>query len=140
MNCHLKEYTESKEPNGEKFFALKNRLGFLGAEDKLNPNSLSTRLSPIQKFRWVHFPRNAELRGEFVYQVSPVFMNDRDELSYGQPQQVMLAIQLGGMRTIEMLGRFAIANSLLKRAAIKQAIFYQESSHEKLWCFKRKSG
>ncbi len=84
---------EYKEPNGEKFFALKNRLGFLGAEDKLNPNSLSTRLSPIQKFRWVHFPRNAELRGEFVYQVSPVFMNDRDELSYGEPQQVAIELQ-----------------------------------------------
>jgi PLD-like domain len=84
---------EYKEPNGEKFFALKNRLGFLGAEDKLNPNSLSTRLSPIQKFRWVHFPRNAELTGEFVYQVSPVFMNDRDELSYGEPQQVAIELQ-----------------------------------------------
>jgi hypothetical protein len=84
---------EYKEPNGEKFFALKNRLGFLGAEDKLNPNSLSSRLSPIQKFRWVHFPRNAELRGEFGYQVSPVFMNDRDELSYGEPQQVAIELQ-----------------------------------------------
>jgi hypothetical protein len=84
---------EYKEPNGKKFFALKNRLGFLGAEDKLNPNSLSTRLSPIQKFRWVHFPRNAELRGEFVYQVSPVFMNDLDELSYGEPQQVAIELQ-----------------------------------------------
>ncbi len=84
---------EYKEPDGEKFFPLKNRLGFLGAEDKLNPNSLSTRLSPIQKFRWVHFPRNADLSGEFVYQVSPVFMNDRDELSYGEPQQVAIELQ-----------------------------------------------
>ena len=84
---------EYKEPNGEKFFALKNRLGFLESEDKLNPNSLSTRLSPIQKFRWVHFPRNAELTGEFVYQVSPVFMNDRDELSYGEPQQVAIELR-----------------------------------------------
>ena len=33
-------------------------------------------LSPIQKFRWVHFPRNAELPGEFIYRVTPVFMND----------------------------------------------------------------
>ena len=33
----------------------------LDAGGKVNLNTLSTRLSPIQKFRWVHFPRNAEL-------------------------------------------------------------------------------
>ena len=61
---------EYKEPGGQKFFSLKNRLCFPGAEGEVNPNRLSTRLSPIQKFRWVHFPRNAELAGEFVYRVS----------------------------------------------------------------------
>ena len=57
---------EYKEPGGEKFFALKNRLAFPGADGSVNPNTLSTRLSPIQKFRWVHFPRNAELVGDFT--------------------------------------------------------------------------
>ena len=57
---------EYKEPGGDRFFPLKNRLGFPGDEGEINPNRLSTRLSPIQKFRWVHFPRNAELPGEFV--------------------------------------------------------------------------
>ena len=46
---------EYKEPGGQKFFALKNRLAFPGAAGAVNPNQLSTRLSPIQKFRWVHF-------------------------------------------------------------------------------------
>ena len=84
---------EYKEPGGQKYFSLKNRLAFLGSEDNLNPNSLSTKLSPIQKFRWVHFPRNAELSGKFVYRVSPVFMNDRDELSYGETQQVAIELR-----------------------------------------------
>ena len=84
---------EYKEPGGHKYFSLKNRLAFLGSEDNLNPNSLSTKLSPIQKFRWVHFPRNAELSGKFVYRVSPVFMNDRDELSYGETQQVAIELR-----------------------------------------------
>jgi phosphatidylserine/phosphatidylglycerophosphate/cardiolipin synthase-like enzyme len=84
---------EYKEPEGREFFSLKNRLGFLGAESNLNPNSLSTKLSPIQKFRWIHFPRNAERAGEFIYRVSPVFMNDLDELSYGEPQQVAIELQ-----------------------------------------------
>ena len=84
---------EYREPNGNKFFVLKNRLGFLGTEGDVNPNRLSTRLAPIQKFRWIHFPRNAELPGEFVYRVMPVFMNDRDELSYGESQDVAIELR-----------------------------------------------
>jgi hypothetical protein len=84
---------EYKEPKGQKFFALKNRLGFPGVEGEVNPNKMSTMLSPIQKFRWVHFPRNAELAGEFVYRVSPVFMNDKDELSYGEPQEAAIELR-----------------------------------------------
>jgi len=83
---------EYKEPGGDKFFALKNRLSFPGADGGSDVNRLSTMRSPIQKFRWVHFPRNAELSGEFTYRVTPVFMNDQDELSYGEAQ--MAAIEL----------------------------------------------
>ena len=84
---------EYKEPKGEKFFALKNRLAFPGLAGDVNPNRMSTRLSPIQKFRWVHFPRNAEIPGEFVYRVSPVFMNEKDELSLGEPQEAALELR-----------------------------------------------
>ncbi|NOJ44382.1 phospholipase D-like domain-containing protein [Bradyrhizobium australiense] len=83
---------EYKEPNGNRFFALKNRIAFPGADGKTNPNRLSSMQSPIQKFRWVHFPRNAELAGEFVYRVTPVFMNKQDELSFGEQQ--VAAIEL----------------------------------------------
>ena len=84
---------EYKEPGGEKFFALKNRICFPGAGGETNPNRLSTRMSPIQKFRWVHFPRNAELEGLFDYRVTPVFMNALDELSYGEPQEASVALR-----------------------------------------------
>ncbi len=84
---------EYKEPGNNKFFSLKNRLCFPGADGKVIPNRLSTRLSPIQKFRWVHFPRNAELPGEFVYKVTPVFMNDQDELSYGDSQEAAIELR-----------------------------------------------
>jgi len=76
-----------KEPGGSRFFALKNRLAFEPVTGKISGAKLSTRLSPIQKFRWVHFPRNAEIEGEFVYRVTPVFMNAAQELSYGEPQE-----------------------------------------------------
>src|SRR5262245_41138827 len=77
---------EYKEPKGEKFFALKNRIAFPGTDGDVNPSRLTTLQSPIQKFRWVHFPRNADLPGAFVYRVTPVFMDPKDELSYGDPQ------------------------------------------------------
>ncbi|HKA46082.1 MAG TPA: phospholipase D-like domain-containing protein [Burkholderiales bacterium] len=84
---------EYKEPGGQKFFPLKNRLAFPGTEGEVNPNRLSTLFSPIQKFRWVHFPRNADLPGKFVYRVTPVFMNDKDELSYGDKQEAAIELR-----------------------------------------------
>lgn len=84
---------EYREPGGHRFYSLKNRLAFPGVTDRPRPNALSTRLSPIQKFRWVHFPRNADLDGLFTYRVTPVFMNEKDELSYGEMQEASLALR-----------------------------------------------
>jgi len=84
---------EYKEPGGEKFFALKNRLAFPGPAGEVDPNRLSTLRSPIQKFRWVHFPRNAELHGKFTYRVTPVFMNAFGELSSGEAQTAALELR-----------------------------------------------
>lgn len=78
------------EPNSDRFFALNNRLSFPGRQAS---TSLSTLISPIQKFRWVHFPWRAELAGEFTYRVTPVFMDEQGELRYGPTQTG--AIQLG---------------------------------------------
>jgi hypothetical protein len=83
---------EYQEPGGSQFFALNNRLGFLDATGNVNPTALSTLQSPIQKFRWVHFPSNADLVGDFKYRVTPMFMDAQDKLSSGEPQEV--AIQL----------------------------------------------
>jgi hypothetical protein len=83
---------EYQEPGGSQYYALNNRLGFLDAAGNVDPTALSTLQSPIQKFRWVHFPRNADLVGDFNYRVTPMFMDAQDKLSTGEPQQV--AIQL----------------------------------------------
>jgi hypothetical protein len=56
-------------------------------------NRLSTRLSPIQKFRWVHFPRNAEMEGAFTYRVTPVFMSKNGELSYSDFQDASIELR-----------------------------------------------
>lgn len=83
---------EYKEPGGQKFFPLKNRIAFSNKDGTVNNITLSTMQSPIQKFRWVHFPRNAEMEGEFEYAVTPVFMNSLDELSYGESQSAKIAL------------------------------------------------
>jgi hypothetical protein len=83
---------EFQEPGGSQFFALNNRLNFLDAAGNVNSAALPTLQSPIQKFRWVHFPSNAELAGDFHYRVTPMFMDAQDKLSAGDAQEV--AIQL----------------------------------------------
>lgn len=84
---------EYREPGGNRFYPLKNRLNFLDAAGKVDRKQKSTRLAPIQKFRWVHFPRNADFAGEFVYRVTPVFMNSDDELSYGEFQEAPIELR-----------------------------------------------
>src|ERR1043166_9541115 len=50
---------EYKEPQGDRFFALKNRLAFPGMDGSVNPNQMSTRLVPLLKFCLGDFSTNA---------------------------------------------------------------------------------
>ncbi|MEO5932534.1 MAG: phospholipase D-like domain-containing protein [Duganella sp.] len=81
---------EYSAPGSDKFYALNNRLGFPGVT---SAKGLSTLKSPIQKFRWVHFPFQAELAGEFTYRVTPVLMEPNGDLRYGDTQTA--SIELG---------------------------------------------
>ena len=78
---------EYKEPEGDRFWPIKNRINFPNPDGSVNKERTPSRLSPIQKFRWVHFPVNAEKEGEFTYRVTPVFMDASGELSYGDFQE-----------------------------------------------------
>lgn len=84
---------ESKPPGEQKFFPLNNRIAFPGSDGSVNPLRMSSLVSPIQKFRWVHFPRNANLEGEFIYRVTPIFMDEDDRLSQGEPQQAAIELR-----------------------------------------------
>lgn len=83
---------EYKEPNGDRFWEIKNRINFPNPDGSVNKKRTSSRLSPIQKFRWVHFPVNADLAGQFTYRVTPVFMNASGELSYGESQEAGIVL------------------------------------------------
>jgi hypothetical protein len=83
---------EYQAPGADHFTPLVNRLNFLDATGNVVPNALTTLQAPIQKFRWVHFPPNADLAGNFNYRVTPIFMDANDKLSQGPAQEA--AIQL----------------------------------------------
>lgn len=78
---------EYMEPGGTQFYPLQNRIAFPDAKGQLNPNTLSSRLSPFQKFRWIHFPSSASTLGLFTYRVTSVFMDDKGVISYGDFQE-----------------------------------------------------
>lgn len=87
---------EYAEPGSDRFFPLKNRLTFGGDAGTTpsgeRPATFSTLLAPIQKFRWVHFPRNAELPGDFTYRVTPMHMGADGSLRPGMAQTATLAL------------------------------------------------
>jgi PLD-like domain len=86
---------EYQEPGGSQYYPVQNRLNFLDAAGNVDPTTRSTVQSPIQKFRWVHFPyfyADPLPPGDFNYRVTPMFMDAQDKLSGGEPQGV--AIQL----------------------------------------------
>jgi PLD-like domain len=83
---------EYKEPDGDRFWGIKNRINFPNPDGSVNKERTSSRLSPIQKFRWAHFPVNAEKEGEFIYRVTPVFMSASGELSYGEFQEAGIVL------------------------------------------------
>ena len=83
---------EFREPDSDKFWAIRNRIGFPGQRKKFSDPSIETTKAPIQKFRWVHFPGNAEKPGKFTYRVTPMFMDDGGALSSGEPQTGAIAL------------------------------------------------
>lgn len=85
---------ECQAPGEKDFSPLTNRLSFPADDGSVERDSKSTLDAPIQKFRWVHFPRDAEVDGEFAYRVTPVFMDSSGKLTYGTVQTA--AIELGG--------------------------------------------
>ena len=84
---------EDNPANKPTFFPLNNRVAFPAKDGEVNKLTLSTLISPIQKWRWVHFPRNANLDGEFTYRVTPIFMDAEDRLSQGEPQEAAIELR-----------------------------------------------
>lgn len=82
-----------REPGSDRLLNVRNRLAFTSRGGDVDPSILATMTSPIQKFRWVHLPFNADMPGNFYYRVTPVFMNERDELSYGIAQEASIELR-----------------------------------------------
>lgn len=83
---------EYREPGGDRFWPVRNRINFPKPDGSVDPERKSSLVAPIQKFRWVHFPMNAELDGPFTYRVSPVFMESSGELRLGEAQEADIVL------------------------------------------------
>jgi phosphatidylserine/phosphatidylglycerophosphate/cardiolipin synthase-like enzyme len=80
-----------REPGAAFFKAVRNRIGFPG---QLVPaTGIRTTEAPIQKFRWVHFPFDADLQGDYLYRITPMFMNADGDLQPGEAQEATLALR-----------------------------------------------
>lgn len=81
------------EPNGTQFRPLKNRIGFPGDRVNASDKPIESTQAPFQKFRWVHFPRDADKPGAFTYRVTPMFMDDQRNLFSGEAQTAAIPLQ-----------------------------------------------
>lgn len=79
-----------REPGTQFFKTVHNRIGFPG--QAVPDDGIRTTDAPIQKFRWVHFPYDADLEGAFIYRVTPMFMDPAGALTSGEAQEAELAL------------------------------------------------
>lgn len=85
---------EYREPKSTKWWAIPNYMTFPGQTVQEGPDSHSSRHSPIQRFRWVHFPYSVDTPGHFHYRVTPCFMkgDNPDDLTRGEVQEVQIQL------------------------------------------------
>jgi len=111
---------EFREPGKDKFWPLLNSLGFPGQRTKFTDPPIDSTRAPIQKFRWVHFPGNAELKGEFTYRVTPCFMDAGGTLSRGEPQTASIRLMretLPGKLNVAFTRGFVSSQAFVRRWA-----------------------
>ena len=89
---------EFREPGKDQFWPVLNTIGFPGQRKTFKDPPIESTKAPIQKFRWVHFPFNAEKKGEFTYRVTPRFMDDKGVLSRGEAQTASIALMRETLR------------------------------------------
>jgi phosphatidylserine/phosphatidylglycerophosphate/cardiolipin synthase-like enzyme len=111
---------EFREPDSDKFWAVRNRIGFPGQRKKFTDPTIESTVAPIQKFRWVHFPGNAEKPGKFTYRVTPMFMDAGGALGSGEAQTASLALMretLPGQLNVSFTRGFVSSQAFVQRFA-----------------------
>ena len=76
---------EYRKPNATTFTTVRSTKNFAGGA----PNEGSTK-APCQRFRWVIFPWESFTEGEYVFRVTPMFMDAQGALTGGDPQEAKL--------------------------------------------------
>jgi phosphatidylserine/phosphatidylglycerophosphate/cardiolipin synthase-like enzyme len=85
---------ECRPPNHATFSPVGNRITFATPPSNIGSgNPRSSLWAPIQKFRWVHFPFDAEQKGDYVYRVRPAFMSAARAITLGEPQEAAVELR-----------------------------------------------
>lgn len=113
---------EYLEPQSTEWREIPNFLTFPGEAPQAGPDARSSRRSPIQRFRWVHFPYSVDdVPGHFRYKVTPVFMKGGEEnrqLIYGEVQDVKIQIMAStypGKMNIAFTRGFVSSKAFVKK-------------------------
>ncbi|HET7697081.1 MAG TPA: phospholipase D-like domain-containing protein [Vicinamibacterales bacterium] len=128
---------EFREPDSDKFWAVRNRIGFPGQRRKFSDPPVESTMAPIQKFRWVHFPGNAEKPGKFTYRITPMFMDEGGALSKGEAQTASIALMretLPGQVNVSFTRGYVSSQAFVQRFAPDRVLstLIPDGSHEGL--------
>jgi hypothetical protein len=111
---------EFREPDSDQFWPVLNAIGFPGQRKTFQDPPIESTKAPIQKFRWVHFPFNAEKKGKFTYRVTPRFMDEKGTLSRGEPQTASIALMretLAGKLNVAFTRGFVSSQAFVRNFA-----------------------
>ncbi len=112
-------------PKGNKYY-LKNLINFEGTNEVT-----STFISPIQLFRWVHFPGSYQqqgiLTGEYTYMATPRFIDEKKKLAkIDRSQTVSVKVTVGDFKkgglTIGFTRAFLKSQAFAKKYGSKQKL------------------
>ena len=111
---------EFREPGKDLFWPVGNRIGFPGQKLEGSKKFFDSTRAPIQKFRWVHFPRNPEIRGKFTYRVTAMHMDANGVLASGDQQTASIALMretLPGKANVAFTRGFVSSQAFVDRYA-----------------------
>jgi hypothetical protein len=104
---------EYKKPAAAKFSAVRSTKNFPGG-----PRNAKSTEAPFQRFRWVVFPFQSFTEGDYLFRVTPMFMDAQGKLSGGDPQEATLELlreTYPGLLNVTFTRGFVLSQAFVNR-------------------------